>query len=267
MTQIEAPRVSPAAKVVQTVGLTNIEVSYSRPQKKDREIFGSLVPYDQIWRAGANENTVLTTDKPLVFNKDTLKAGEYAIYIVPFETAWDIIFYSTTDNWGTPDEWKDEQIVLNVKQRPVIKKANSQEAFLISFENLSTQSASINFRWDKVLVELPFKTLTDQEVTAQIGKTMAGPSANDYFQAAAYYQSEKKDLNQALEWMNTGIKMLGDETPFWIIRRKAVIQAEMKNYKAAISTMEGAIAVAGASGYEPYVGEMEKVIEEWKSKK
>ncbi len=98
--QIKTPAPSPGATIEQKVGLTDVSITYSRPHKRDRKIFGSLVPFDKMWRTGANKNTIITTSDILVFGNDTLKAGSYSIFTVPNKDAWTIFFYGDTENWG-----------------------------------------------------------------------------------------------------------------------------------------------------------------------
>ena len=107
-----APQASPASKMEQRVGLTDLTITYSRPGKKGREIFGDVVPYDQIWRTGANENTKFTCSDAVIFGKDTLKAGTYALFTKPGKESWEIYFYTETNNWGTPEEWSDAKVAL-----------------------------------------------------------------------------------------------------------------------------------------------------------
>ena len=117
-----APQASPASKVEQRVGLTDLTVKYSRPGKKDRVIFGELVPYGQVWRTGANENTTFTCTDVLVFGKDSLKPGTYALYTTPNKDKWDLMFYTTTNNWGTPEKWDDSKVALKTSSVVTTKK-------------------------------------------------------------------------------------------------------------------------------------------------
>ena len=103
--QVLTPKASPAAKVQQKVGLADIQIDYSRPGVKGRVIFGDLIPYGQMWRLGANENTKVTTSEALIFGKDTLKAGTYALFAKPGQTNWELYFYADYSNWGLPEPW------------------------------------------------------------------------------------------------------------------------------------------------------------------
>ncbi|MEM6726848.1 MAG: DUF2911 domain-containing protein, partial [Bacteroidota bacterium] len=100
--QITTPQPSPFSKVEQKVGLVDVSVEYSRPSKKDREIFGGLVPYGEKWRTGANKNTIIEFSGDVTVQGEALKAGKYAIYTIPDKVSWTFMFYTDTENWGTP---------------------------------------------------------------------------------------------------------------------------------------------------------------------
>ena len=111
-TQITVPQPSPGASFEQVVGLTNVAVAYSRPGMRGREIFGELVPYGEIWRTGANNNTTISFDTPVQIDGQALPAGKYALYTIPGEDQWEVIFYEATNNWGVPQEWDEEKVAL-----------------------------------------------------------------------------------------------------------------------------------------------------------
>ncbi len=102
--QIKTPAPSPFSKIEQKVGLTDVTLEYSRPNMREREIFGELVPYGKMWRLGANANTKITFSDDVMIDGKTLKAGTYAIYATPSEKSWDVTFYSDASNWGLPQE-------------------------------------------------------------------------------------------------------------------------------------------------------------------
>lgn len=262
--QIVTPQPSPAATVKQTVGITEIEVVYSRPAKKDRVIFGDLVQYDAMWRTGANKNTMITTSDVMVFGKDTLKAGTYAIFTKPGKSSWEIYFYTDTENWGTPENWEESKVALMVKAE-AINKSDVVESFTIGFENVMPKGAVLSFSWDKIDVNVPFKVATTDRVLEAIDKVMAGPSASDYYRAAEFYLNEKQDMKQALDWINKSIEMNGN-APFWILRRKSLIQAELGDFKGAIATAKESLTGAEKAGNRDYINMNNASIEEWSKK-
>ena len=263
--QITAPKLSPKSEVKQTVGLTTLEVKYSRPAMRGREVFGNIVPFDEVWRTGANENTIFTCSDFVVFGKDTLPAGEYSLFTKPSKSTWELIFYATTDNWGNPDEWKEENVVLTVKSKS--RTAGSAvESFTIGFDNVTTKTGTISLSWDKTIVGFNFSVPTEEKMDQMIASVMAGPSGGDYYRAADYYLNEGKNLDQALEWINKAIEEQG-EAPFWMLRRKSLIQAGLKDYKGAIETAKLSLAGAEKAGHQGYINMNKTSIEEWSKMK
>ena len=205
--QLQTPKASPVAKMEQRVGLTDIKIEYSRPGKNNRVVFGDVVPFNEVWRTGANENTKITTSDALIFGKDTLKAGTYAIFTKPTTDSWELIFYADVTNWGTPEKWDETKVVLRAKAA-VTALPNVVETFTISLDNLENESASLNFSWDKTTVSYPFTLLTAQRTLANIKKVMAGPSAGDYYGAATYYYTNKIEQESNLKKHHSLIKVL-----------------------------------------------------------
>jgi hypothetical protein len=197
--QITTPKASPLAKIEQKVGLADISISYSRPGKKDRVIFGEVVPFGELWRFGANENTKITSSELLIFGKDTLKAGTYAIFTKPNKDNWEVFFYTETTNWGTPDKWDEQKVALKITA-PVVALGDVVENLTISIDNMHNSGAILQFSWDKTRINIPFTLNTKDKVLASIKKTMDGPTAGDYYSAASYYFQEKLDTKQALVW-------------------------------------------------------------------
>lgn len=264
--QIKTPAPSPAAKTMQTVGLTEVTVEYSRPSKKGRTIFGDLVPYNELWRTGANKNTMITTSDVLIFDKDTLQAGTYAVFTKPMDgKTWDVVFYKSTENWGTPENFDEKMVAVSTKAM-VSSTADVTESFTISIDNVSADGAHLVFAWDKTKAKVPFAVATKSTVMANIEKTMAGPSASDLYAAGDYYYSEKKDLKQALEWVDKAITMRGD-APFWMLRKKSLIQAELGDYKGAVATAKLSLEGAKKANYTNYIKMNEESIKEWSTKK
>lgn len=264
--QITTPQPSPAAKTWQTVGLTEITVEYSRPAKRDRVIFGDLVPFDKMWRTGANKNTLFTTSEDLTIGGQSLKAGTYAIFTTPKKgSSWDVYFYTDTENWGTPDEWNDELVALKASASVSTLKSTT-ESFTIGVDNVTMDGAELSFTWDNTKASVSFSVPTNEAVMASIEKVMSGPGSNDYYQAAAYYLSKKTEMKTALEYINKAIDMR-DEAPFWYLRRKALIQAELGDYKGAIATAKLSLEAAKEAGNDGYVTSNEKSIAEWSKMK
>lgn len=256
-----APQASPMGKLEQKVGLTDITVEYSRPSKRNRVVFGDVVPFGEVWRTGANENTKFTNSDVLIFGKDSLKPGTYALYTKPTKESWDLIFYTNTDNWGTPEKWDDKKVALKVSSKATASK-DVVETFTISIDGLeSVNGATLTLKWDQTSVAFPFAVATDAKVMANINKTMAGPSANDYAEAADYYLENKKDLKKALEWATKATEMQPEA--FWLFRTKSLIQAELGDKKGAIESAKKGLALSEKTKYDNYTKMFNESLKEW----
>lgn len=259
--QIDTPAPSPFAKIEQTVGLTDVTLEYSRPSMKGRTIFGDLVPYDKLWRLGANMNTKITFSDDVTVGSSTLKAGSYAVYATPSQNTWEIVFYTDSNNGGLPQNWDDSKVAAKVTAE-VNPLPFDIETFTMSFDNLTNGSAVLGMFWANVYVGVEFKVPTDAKVSAAIEKTMKGPSAGDYFAAAVYYADEGKDINQAKTWMDKAISMM--ETPrFWHLRQQSLIYAKAGDKKAAIEAAKKSLAGAKEAGNDDYVKMNTDSLKEW----
>ncbi|BAO56654.1 DUF2911 domain-containing protein [Nonlabens marinus] len=258
--QITPVQPSPSAKLMQTVGLTDVSVAYSRPAMRGREIFGELVPFNQVWRTGANANTIVTFTDSITLGGQKLKAGDYALYTKPGKDQWEVIFYSNTDNWGTPADWDDSLVAARVMATPV-KMANASENFTIAINNLKTDGASLDMMWDKTMVSVPFNVPTDEKMLASINRIISGPTAADYFSAASFYLETGKDIKQAKEW----IDMAAAKSPnaYWMWRTKSLIEAKMGDKNAAIESAKKSMALAAAAPNPDYVRLNKISLEEW----
>jgi hypothetical protein len=248
--QLQTPKASPVGKLEQKVGLTDIKIEYSRPGKNNRTVFGDVVPFNEIWRTGANENTKITTSESLIFGTDTLKQGTYAIFTKPSYEAWEVYFYTESTNWGTPTKWDDTKVALKIKAL-VSVLPSVVETFTISLDNLENESATLSFNWDKTSAQLPFKLMTNQKVLANIQKVMAGPNAGDYYAAGNYYFQNKVDVKQALVWVSKATDLQPEA--YWMLRTKGLIQKELEDKKGAIDSFKKSTIAAEKAGNKQYV--------------
>lgn len=262
--QIKTPASSPSCKITQDIGLIKVDVDYSRPSARGRKVFGELVPFGEIWRTGANSATKLTFSDDVTLGGNKVTKGTYALYTIPMEKEWTIIIYKNTTLGGNLKEVKEDELAAKFNV-PSARLNDAVESFSIAFDNLRNSSGDMILSWEKTKVVIPIGLETDAKVMADIKKVMAGPDANAYYAASRYYFEEKKDLKQALEWVNKSLEMGGDK--FWILRMKSQIQAELNMYKDAVMTAEKSLELAKADGNMDYVRMNEKSIAEWKSKK
>ncbi|PWA09138.1 DUF2911 domain-containing protein [Flavobacterium laiguense] len=262
--QLKTPQASPKATVFQTVGLTDVEIVYSRPAARGRAVFGNLVPFGKVWRTGANENTTISFSEDVTIDGKTLPKGKYALYTIPKIESWEVIFYSTTNNWGTPETWNEANVVLrtNVKEEALTKAV---ESFTISVSNLDANFAYLDMAWENSSVSMKFEVPTQKTTLANIEKALAGPTASDYFSAAQYIYQSNGDNVKALTYVDKALEM-STEKPYWYNRLKSLIQAKLGDKKAAIETAKLSLAAAEIAKNQDYVKMNKESIAEWSKK-
>ncbi|UUV21205.1 DUF2911 domain-containing protein [Paenimyroides aestuarii] len=261
--QIKTPQASLKAEVEQMVGLTDVEVDYFRPAKKGRLVFGDLVPYGKTWRTGANQNTTIEFDTDVEINGNALQAGKYALYTVPKAQMWDVIFYKTTDNWGLPQKWNEEDVVLKTSVKPETL-TKDVEYFTISITPESNEKGSIDMAWEKTIVHIPFTVPTHKIAMESIQTSINENSkATDYYAAGVYLFTSNTDVKKALDYVNKAISMQNGEAPFYMLRQKSLIQAANGDKKGAIETAKKSLELSEKAGNEDYVKMNRNSILEW----
>ena len=262
--QVTTPQPSPKCILNQMVGLTDVEIEYSRPGTKGRNVFGDLVPFGKVWRTGANANTTISFSEDVIIDGKTLKKGKYALFTLPKVESWEVIFYSKTDNWGNPEEWNESDVALRASVVPEMLNRNV-ESFTIDINNLDNNFGHLNLAWEKTLVSLKFEVPTQKMAMASIDKVLAGPSAGDYFSAAQFYYQSNGDLTKALNYVNKALE-LKKESPFWYTKLKSLIQAKLGDKKGAIETARLSLAAAKVANNNDYIKMNEDNILEWSKK-
>ncbi|MCC1484270.1 DUF2911 domain-containing protein [Winogradskyella immobilis] len=260
--QIETPQPSPFSKVEQKVGLTDVSLEYSRPGMRGRTIFGNLVPYDAIWRTGANARTKITFSTDVTVDGQTLKAGSYAVYTKPNEKSWEVYFYTEANGGGLPQQWDDSKIAAKTSAE-VYTMPMKIETYTMTFDDLSSDSAVLGMLWENTYVGVKFEVPTDEAVSASIDRAMAGPSANDFYASAVYYLEQGKDINKAVTWIDKAVDMTKDQPRFWYLRQQSLIHAKAGNKAGAIKAAKASLAGAKAAGNSDYVKLNTDSLKEW----
>ena len=258
--QIKTPSASPSSKVMQSIGLTDVTVEYSRPSMKDRSIFGAngLVPYGKVWRLGANAATKITFGDDVALNGTAIPKGTYAVLAVPSAKSWSLEFYPhESGSWST----YVEKTPMATVTAEVTALPFALETFLISMDNLRANSADLEFMWEKTVATVQLTTEVDKKVMAAIDKVLAGPTAGDYYTAGSYYFDSGKDLNKALEWVQKATA--GDSPRFWQVRRESQILAALKRYPEAIAAAKKSLELATAAGNADYIKMNNDAIAKW----
>lgn len=244
--KLEFPAASAHAVLKQRVGLTDLEVDYSRPNKNNRQIFGGLVPFDKPWRTGANQPTKIKTSAPVKWGDKEVPAGEYVLYTIPGASEWTLILSKNLKAQTLADH-KPEEEAARAKAKPVMI-AMPAETFTIDFEDLRANSATFYLEWDKTRVPLKLTTNDVEKVTQGIDATVKGgqpQEAGFYYQAASFYHDQNKDLPQALKWVDQAIEK--NPKAYFMQQKKAQILAKMGNKKEAIAAAEKSIELLKAS--------------------
>ncbi len=261
--QIKTPSASQMAKLSTTVGLTDISVEYSRPSKSGRKIYGDLVPFDAMWRTGANKNSMVTFSDDVMIGGSEVKKGTYAIFTKPGASSWEVYFYTDTENWGVPEKWDNAKVAAKVMVTPVA--VPNVETFTIEVANVTYNDCYLEINWENTSIPVKIDVPTVKKVTSNITSIMSGPSANDFASAARYYRESKIDLSQALVWMKKAVEMGNDK--FWHLRQLSLIEADLGNYKDAIATAQKSLEKAKEAGNNDYVKMNTDSIAAWSKKK
>tara|TARA_B100001057_G_scaffold172089_1_gene172864 strand:+ start:401 stop:1243 length:843 start_codon:yes stop_codon:yes gene_type:complete len=260
--QILTPQPSPRAQFTQKVGLTTVEIDYSRPAVRGRKIMGNLVRYDEIWRTGANKNSIISFSDPVQIEGNTLPAGQYGLYTRPSSNQWKVYFYKSTNNWGLPNPWDDSEVALSLIITPSFFEYKI-ENFTITISDINSDAAQLNLIWENTLLSIPFEVPTKAKAMESINETMAGnPKPNDYYNAALYFLQENMDLNQAKNWMEIAIAKR-DTPAFWMHYRYALILLELNDNKGALTASKKSLALAEKAENKDYVILNKELIEKW----
>jgi tetratricopeptide (TPR) repeat protein len=219
--QLPLPQASPAAGVSQTIGITQVQVSYHRPAVKARAVWGGLVPYDEVWRAGANENTTIMFSKPVKVGGKDVPAGTYGLHMIPTRTAWTVILNKNATSWGSYF-YKEAEDLLRITVTP--QPGEFREWLQFEFSDLADSGAVLTLCWEKLRIPIPITVETRTQVLASAREEyLRGPAGftwQGFNQAAQYALRNGGDLNEALGWAN---RSTGISETFANLRTKAAI--------------------------------------------
>lgn len=261
MAQVQTPQPSPATKIIQTVGLTEFTLTYSRPAMRGRTIMGELVPYGEIWRTGANKNTVIEFEDPITIQSTSIPAGSYALYVRPGAQMWEVFFYTDTENWGLPSSWDTQKVAASF-EFPVTLLDQDVSSFTIALTNLTNNGAHLEMAWERSQIAIPFSVPTVEKASTSIKKTLAGnPKASDYYGAASYYFLEGKDLEMAKGWIAKAIAL--DNDKYWMHRQQSLILHALGEVDAAIAAAKRSLTLAEKANNPDYVRFNKEAIAKW----
>jgi tetratricopeptide (TPR) repeat protein len=201
------PRASQAASVSQTIGVTEIAIHYSRPLVKGRTIWGDLVPYDKVWRAGANENTTISFSTPVSISGHALAAGTYGLHTIPTAGDWTLILSNNSSNWGS-FSYEDKDDALRVALKP--EPGPMTEALTYTFEDPTETSARVVLSWEKLRVPFQVDVATHDAVIASLERELYGLGQffwQPWNEAANYAVTNDTHLDQAAAWVDRSIRI------------------------------------------------------------
>jgi hypothetical protein len=229
---------------------------------KGRPIWGAIVPYDKVWRTGANEATTIAFSDDVTINGQALPKGTYSLHTIPGKDEWTIVFNNTANQWGSfsYDPAKD---ALRIKAKP--EKAPFTEWLTFDIPELTTDNAKIVIRWENVAVPFSVNTNTTKKVTDAARAAVASAKPDDWQTPlrAASYAMENGDMADAKTWLDQSMKAKSTIRGTWL---QAQMQAKAGDRAGAIKTGEAAVAMATPQDKD-FVGEIQKTIDVWKSSK
>ena len=246
--QVKMPQPSPTQTTRQDFALGSIEIKYSRPLTKGRKVFGDLVPFNKLWRTGANAATVIKFTDVVEINGKKIDTGSYALYTVPGYDSWEIILNKGINNWGI-EGYKESEDVVRFRLTPGRVK-DEVESFTMQFENVRSESCELHIRWEKTAVVIPINANIKERMRAQINAGLLSDK-KPYWQATQFYNEYDKNPKKALEYARKAI----EENPkaYWIWLYKANIEKETGDIKAAMESSKKSLELAKDAKNDDYV--------------
>jgi tetratricopeptide (TPR) repeat protein len=231
--QITKPSLSPKIVTQQQVGLANFTLEYGQPNKQGRAIFGALIPYNKLWRTGANASTKITIDSDVTFAGNAIPAGTYGLYSIPTKGEWTIILSKNSKLWGAGN-YNELEDFIRFKV-PSIALEDTLETFTIHFENFNTNGGDLVIAWENTKVRIPVYVDSDKaifaEIEAKITNATGEITAATYFDAAQFYYLKNVQLNKAVTWFDKAIEMR--PSAFWYVYYRGELALQLNDTKTA----------------------------------
>ncbi len=247
---LKTPEASPEARLIQTVGLTEIEVSYHRPAVNGRPVWGQLVPYGEVWRAGANENTIVRLSTDAKIAGKPLRAGTYGLHMIPTAKDWTIVFSNVSSAWGSfTYDAKEDALRVTVTPRKVERL---EERLAYRFDDPGDKTTTLVLSWEKLEVPVPIEVDTPKIVMASMRAELRGlPNFfwQPWNQAAAYWMNNGGSLDEAMKYVDKSIQL----TPaFANTMTKATLLEKKGDMKGAGELRAKALATASEAEVNQY---------------
>lgn len=257
--QVKMPAPSPTQTLKQDFAMGSVELTYSRPSAKGRSIIGNLVPYNKVWRTGANSATLIKFTDPVEIGGKKIDTGSYALYTIPGESNWEIILNKGTSNWGSTG-YKESDDVVRFSV-PSMKMKNMVETFTMQFSDIKPESCELQLMWEKTAVSVPIKAVIKDRIRAQIEKAMA-TDKKPYFTAAQFYREYDMNNKKALEAIKGAVAENPKAYYMWIY--KAKIEKDLGDKTAARASSEKSLELAKQEKNDDYVTMNEEFLKKLK---
>jgi Protein of unknown function (DUF2911) len=258
--QVKMPEPAPLQTIKQSFGMGSIELMYSRPNlTKGRKIYGDLVPYNKLWRTGANAATKIIFTDAVELGGKKVDTGTYVLYTIPGLDNWEIILNKGLNNWGT-EGYKESEDVVRFRIQPIKMKTNI-ETLTIQFANIKTESCELHIMWSKTAIVIPITTNIKDRLRVQIEKAMQTDN-KPYWQAAQFYNEYEHNQTKALDNCNKAIT--ANAKAFWIYLYKAKIQKEMGDKAGAKASAQKSLELAKDAKNEDYIKMNEELLRKLK---
>jgi len=257
--QVKMPAPSPTQTIKQDFGMGSIELTYSRPNAKGRKIYGDLVPYNKLWRTGANAATRIAFTDAVELAGKKVDTGTYVLYTIPGVDSWEIILNKGLANWGI-EGYKETEDVIRFKVEPTKSKGHV-ETLTMQFANIKPQSCELHIMWEKTTVSIPVTSNIKERLKTQIEAAMQ-TDKKPYWQAAQFYNEYEGNLAKALDNCNKAIE--ATNKPYWIWLYKAKIQKEMGDKAGAKASAQKSLELSKEAKNEDYVKMNEELLRKLK---
>jgi hypothetical protein len=242
------PEASSTQTLIQDFGLGKITITYSRPNVKDRKIFGGINPWGEVWRTGANAATVITFTEKVLIEGNSVPAGSYSLFSIPEKNEWTIILNKVVKQWGAYS-YKQSEDFVRFKVKP-IRVSEKRETFTMQFANSTTKASDLYLVWDHTAAAIHFETDDDAKITANIDELMKGDRKPYYFNAIQYYYENHKDVDKALGWVYEAEKV--DPKGPWYKLWKSRLLLRKGDKAGAIAAAEEGIAISKTTKDDEY---------------
>jgi len=258
--QVEYLRLSPSQKIIQRVGATDVTIEFSRPQMKGRTIFGALVPYDKMWRTGANENTKVTFSHRVKIGETEVPKGSYALMTKPNKTYWDIYLYSETNHLDVPNPIDSTKLIYltRVDAKPLNQL---EETLVINLYDLTETSANLGISWEYTSINIPIEFYTREAMELAIEKEMR-QNIFDFSIAASYYHQRGIELEKAKKLQELAMELRDEPNP-WDHNNYGIILYKLGEKEEALSMIKKSLELSQKTQNEYLIQENQKLIEAW----